>query len=397
MSLVDRTQHIAKFGGNIWYINKGSGSNTNSGKRPDQAFETIGAGITAMADGDALNITAGTYVEEQLNLSNDYAEMWFEIGALIDPAANTALTISGASCKLLGNHKITPAASTIGVLVTGNECVIENGKVLGGATGYSITGQGIVLNDCASGLQTTTAFDLQGIQGRLYRCKTVGNAATIGYKINNNVDTGVLENCTSVGHQTAGFSIATGSKDWTIVNCSSGAGDGRWVDTDHANVWNNFSYDKVKVNAQTLSGNNATVSTNLFQFYGSVVITDIQGVVETQLGADVDDLNLNIYDGTNTVQLSATGLDVDAAPVGSLFHKISDADVVLSYLKSDACRIYEDDSKYGVDRTVVLNAKAGVNNYIRSTYATTDTPTSGKIHWHIAWCPISDDGFVKTV
>jgi len=88
MSRVNHTRQIPKFGGTIWYINKGTGDDTNAGTCPNCAFETIGAGITAMNDGDALNIKAGTYTELGLNLSNASAEMWCEIGAVIMPLSD---------------------------------------------------------------------------------------------------------------------------------------------------------------------------------------------------------------------------------------------------------------------------------------------------------------------
>ena len=118
------------------------------------------------------------------------------------------------------------------------------------------------------------------------------------------------------------------------------------------------------------------------------------------MGSDVGNVHLNVYDGTNTIQLTksaAAVLDIDAAPVGSFLHKIADNDTNLDYLASDQVRIYEDATKFGVDNSVLLNAKAGVNNYIRFTYTTTDSPTSGVIEWHIHWRPLDDIGFVGVV
>ena len=120
----DGSSNIPKFGGQIWYVDKGSGSNSNGGGTPNDAFETIGAGFTAMASGDAVSVKAGTYTELGLDLGSattkDYVEMWCEVGVLIDPASGTALTVSGASCRISGDLKITPApAGAMGLFITG--------------------------------------------------------------------------------------------------------------------------------------------------------------------------------------------------------------------------------------------------------------------------------------
>jgi len=329
MSYIDQTKHIAKFGGAIWYVNKGAGSDSNNGKTPDTAFETIGKGITEMSDGDALNIKAGTYTEVGLDLSNDAAEMWCEIGVVIDPASGTALTISGASCRLAGDAKITPAAAATGLLISGTEARVSGVKVVTGATGVLITGTGAVLEKCAVGFPTTTGYDIQAEQVRLLACSTVGNAATIGYKVNNNKDTGVLSDCTSAGHATAGYYIDTGSVNWTLVDCSSGGGDGRWVDVDNANVWSGFTFaDEVFHSTDWSVVGGAAGTDNVFKITGSVEVLFVFGNVETQMHADVDNLYLELDDGTNQVNVTGKvggGTDTNSAEVGSLFIKTETA------------------------------------------------------------------------
>jgi len=396
MSYFNHTYHIAKFGGNIWYVNKGAGADANDGKTPDTAFETIGAGITAMGDGDALNVKAGTYTETGLDLSNAAAEMWCETGVLLDPASGTALTVSGASCKLMGMHKVTPGAGETGVLVSGNECHLEHGKVIAGAIGVLITGSGVMLNNYAAGFQTTTAFDLQGDQARLSECSTVGNAATIGYKINAGADTGVLRDCTSIGHQTAGYSIATGSKEWTLVDCSSGEGDGRWVDADDANAWPGFEFaSHLSVHTDWSVVGGAAGTDNLFQVTGSVRVLYIYGHVETQMNADVDTLYLELDDGINQVNVTGTTLDPNSAEVGSLIIKTLAAANNLVLLQADEVRLDESsDGKKG-GAGFIVTAKTGANSYIRCGW--TGTGATGVIHWHVQWEPVTDEGFIVAV
>jgi len=394
MSYLDRTKHISKFGGNIWYISKGAGSDTNTGKYPDQAFETIGAGITAMSDGDALSIKAGIYTETGLDLSNNAAEMWCEIGVLIDPISGTALTISGNSCSLEGMHKITPATGQIGLLISGNECHIEHGKVLGGGTGIKITGMGTMINNYASGNQTTIAFDIQGIQTRLTLCNTVGIGSTYGYKINGGADTGVLRDCTSVGHTTAGFYIATGSKDWTLINCSSGAGDGKWIDIDSANVWSNFTYDDMVYKTITFVGIPTTY--NIFKVSGSVKITNLFGHVTTVIANTTSNIYLEVYSVGGVLDLTNNvgAPDLDSLPVGSLVQKMGDSTDAIEIANSATPAILEYGTK-DPEVAFIVTADADQDTYIRLNI--TAALASGAIHWHCHWAPLDDLGYVEKV
>ncbi len=74
-------RHIPKFTGEIWYVDGVSGSDANNGQVPDQGFLTIGMAITTCAAGDALQISAATYTEDNLDINKNAVELWAEIGA----------------------------------------------------------------------------------------------------------------------------------------------------------------------------------------------------------------------------------------------------------------------------------------------------------------------------
>jgi len=384
--------HVKKFGGDIWYVDKVYGSDINSGGTPSESLETIGEALSRCAAGDAINVKAGTYTETGLELDKDATELWCEIGVLIDPATGTALTISGNSCKLTGMHKITPAAGETGLLISGIECHVSDGKVSTGAIGIQITGSGTVIDNYASGNQTSIAYDIQGGQSRLNNCKTVGIGASIGYKINGGADTGTIIGCTSVGHETSGYSIATGSADWTILNCSSGAGDGRWVDVDHANVWSNFSFqDEVYHETDFSVVGGGAGSDNLFKVTGAVQILGIRGHVETALHADIDNVKFTLYDGASTDITDV--VDSASAPAGSLFvREKKAADALVLYSSASAKLMQEVDLKKAVFGIV---AKESVDTYVRFTWS--GTGATGKIHFHIRWEPLTEHGFVEVV
>ena len=133
--------------------------------------------------------------------------------------------------------KITPDSAEVGVLISGDECKLDNVKTVDGADCYQITGTGTILNNCLGGFPAAGShgFNILGAQTGLYGCGTVGDTTTCGYYISSS-DTGILSDCTSVGHQTSGYYIDTGSVHWIIVDCSTGTGDGKWRDVDNLNV-----------------------------------------------------------------------------------------------------------------------------------------------------------------
>ena len=100
---------IPKFIGTIWYVDADIAA-SGAGQSPETSFKTIGEAITAASAGDAITVKSGTYTETGLDLNQYGQEIWFEIGALIQPATGTALTVSGSSCKIKGMCKIIPAA-----------------------------------------------------------------------------------------------------------------------------------------------------------------------------------------------------------------------------------------------------------------------------------------------
>jgi len=387
--------HVALFSGSIFYSDAAQPDDTGDGQTPGTAKQTIGASLALMSAGDAVTVKAGTYTELGLDMSLDATEMWCEIGVLIDPVSGTAMTVSGDSCRITGMHKITPAAGQIGLLISGAECHVEHGKVIGGATGVQITGAGAMVLNYAAGFQTVKAYDLQGAQARLTSCSTVGSGATYGYSISNSAHTGVLRNCTSVGHETSGYHIAAGSQNWTLLNCSSGADDGRWVDVDSANVWSGFTFDDLVYHAHAFDADGPT-NENLFRIYGTVAIIKLTGHIATVLSADIGDGFLELDDGT--VQIDVTdspGPSFASLPAETFIHKIDDAGVNIQIDQSNQVRLYEDATKDGRDPTFQVTAKAGVATYLRFTYS--GVGTSGVIHWHCQWQPLTEDGHVAPV
>ena len=386
-------ENIPQYGGTIYYVST-SGDDDNAGNAPNEAVATIGAAIGKLSVGDAISIMAGTYTETGLDLNVNSCEMWFEIGAVIDPASGTALTISANSCCLKGVHKITPAAGATGLLVSGNECVIKDGRIVGGAIGLQSTGTGLRVNNYGAANQTSIAYDVQGGQTKLFDCSTLGIGATYGYKVSNNVDTGVLKNCTSVGHTTAGFAILTGSINWTLLNCSSGAKDGRWVDEDNANVWSNFSYaDEVNANSIFTAG---VTEINLFKLTGSVRLTDFIGHVETVIPGVASTMYIELYSTNGAVDITdSPGVQINAAIVDTLFIRNEDATNPLVLASPAVPTVVETTTYRDPKNHIDLIADSAADTYIRVVLSAAQA--SGKIHWHAVWKPLIESGFLEAV
>ena len=399
MSQINNSLHIPKFGGDIWYSNIGKGHDTdNDGKPPETPFATIGAGFTAMADGDALSIKAGTYTEENLNLSNDYAEMWCERGVLIDPAANTALTVSGTSCVIKGDLKVTPDTGAVGVIVSGDECRIDNVKVVHGTDCWQITGEGNLLTKCLGGFPTagSASFNVTGAQTGLYNTGVVGNAATYGFKVTGS-NTGILENCTSSGHTVSGYYLGTGTTNWTVLNCSTGGGDGKWRDIDNANIWSactseGILYPETKYKEITL---NASTNYNLFKITGGVEILEIFGHVESALVGANTEVYFDLWSdsgggGTSEPITAITGSDLGTAPVGTIMMKTEDPGKKVTVFDAGGPTV--DKGADPKKKAVVLNADVDYDTYIR--WDETAGDTDGGLHFHVSWRPITDTGFL---
>jgi hypothetical protein len=387
-------EHAPLFPGTIRYVTT-DGDDANDGLTPSTAMLTWGVAIAASSPGDAISVKAGTYTETGLDMNVVGLQLWPELGVVLDPATGTALTISANFCQIVGAHKITPAAGAIGVLVSGSECIIASSKILTGATGIRVTGAGVVLNECAAGQQTAIAFDLQGAQGRMYRCKTVGVGATTGYKISNGADTGVLEQCTSVGHVTSGFYIDTGSQDWTLLSCSSGAGDGRWVDVDSANVWSDFRYADEVVKLTTFAGIPTTY--NMFKVTGAVRVSDIHGHVETVIPNTASTIHLELYSSNGPVDITlGPGVDLDQAVAGALLVRNGASTDALDLADPNSLPAVAENTTWKDPKTVIDVVKDdSADTYIRLVLSA--ALASGAIHWHAHYEPLSDDGFLEPV
>jgi len=399
MSYFNISQHIPLFGGNIWYVDSTRADDTGSGKQPHTAKKTFTAAIGVAAAGDAINVRAGTYAENvTMNLAG--LELWSEIGVFIAPAAGNALTISANSCRIKGTLWVTGVAAATGIVVSGDYGEFEKTQVIGGATGWSITGTGNRFDSCKGGNQTSTGFDIQGVQAMLYDCSTVGVGASYGYKVSGGVDTGVIVRCTSANHQTSGFYIDTGSSNWTVLNCSSGAGDGTRRDIDNTNVWSNFSYDSVLYKEITFTAaggvGGAGTNYNIFKVTGAIKVHDIVGHLTTGTPATNSTVNLELYSTNAAIDITASGgaPDLVSRVAGTVIAKIAETNEPLSLAEPDNTpALIENTNFRDPNVPIILCKDDAADTYIQVVLSA--ALASGVCHFHVEWEPITDDGSLE--
>lgn len=418
MSRIDFTNHVPKFGGNIWYIDKNNGADTNNGKQPTTAFETIGAGITAMSDGDALNIKAGVYTETGIDLSNNNAEMWFEIGAILRPATGTALTVSGDFCRVTcreGALLVDPAgANTCGVCVTGNFAYMAEIRARCDSVadlGFDLQGDGADLRNCRCSNPLIAAFKIQGDTVKLEDCCIGGAVAdsSIGYWITNSSDKVRLRNCSSQGCSAAGFQVDNGCTNAAICGGMSSGGDGKFINnatvdncifSDLHYQGNSTSYNSpiVKLINFTATGgvDGDGLHYRLYKLTGITRMIDIGGEVLTVLPATSTVPNLELTSTNATIELTddAGGPDISAAVEGALLIRLDVSADPLSYSNPDGTPVVAENTSRFTDRNVVeIIEDDAADTYV--TLRLTNALASGAMIWACRYDPISVDGFLE--
>lgn len=393
--------HVQLFGGNIWYVDGVSGSDSNDGTRPTRAFLTIGAAIASCAVGDGIVVRAATYTESVV-LNVNAVEMWLEIGAVIAPAAGVALTVSGSYCRVTvpnGSLFITAAAGSTGMVVSGNNCYINEVRINCGSSanlGFDLTGNGINLRNCGCADPLVAAYKVQGDKIKLNECRTGGTPAdtSIGFWITNTCDKTRLRNCSSQGNISGGYVVDAGCTSGAAENCSSGGGDGRRQDPDHAFIWSGYTFDDHVFKTTTFSG--APTTYGIFKVIGVVKITEIAGVIETAIPNTASAIHLEVYStgGTTALTNSVGAPDLDSLPAGSLLLRVGDETDALQPGDASVPFAISFSTKDPVN-TVYVGADADQDTYIRLNL--TAALASGAVHWHCIYKPISDDGFVEAV
>ena len=113
---------------------------------------------------------------------------------------------------------------------------------------------------------------------------------------------------------------------------------------------------------------------NVFRVTGAVRILEQYALVTAVTDvANVTNVYATLYDGTNTVNLTADGLTLSGMANGSFFMKDLDNTKTYTLLNADQCRSNESGLTKHTGYPFIVNAKYGTNTYIRFHYTTTGT------------------------
>ncbi len=145
----------------------------------------------------------------------------------------------------------------------------------------------------------------------------------------------------------------------------------------------------VIVNA-TLGGTGAQ-TVNVFKVTGSVKILSQHAIIK-RVGTltNLTNMYATLYDGTNTVNLTADGATLSGLPVGTLFAKDKVAAEVYSVSDASQCRLLETLSDRFVGRPFIVTAKNGADTFIRFHYTTTDNPVDFDMEIHFEYELMND-------
>lgn len=400
------TLNVPRFAGTIAYADTAAADDTADGLTPTTPKKTITAAQAVAGIGGAVNVKAGTYTENVV-MDKNSMQLWAEMGTIIAPASGTPIVVSADYCVVrsrFGVLRLNPAANETGMLVSGNWVYVWDIRIPCNSSadlGFDITGNGSVLTDCRCSNPLVAAFKVQGDSLGLDKCLTGGIPAntSIGYWVTNSADKFRIRDCASQGHASGGFVIDTGCTNGEIINPVTGGGDGKWIDTDETAVWSNISYPEVATSEASLDANNETKSYNVARIYGIVKIKNVHIKVVAALSANITDFFLDIWDGTTSTPISKnTTLTISSAPVGSLLTRATSSSDILAF-KSGATAFTSESSDYKNPQSqIIAGAKGdGTPTYLRMTYTTTDTPSSGTIRGFFRWEPINGDGFVEVL
>jgi hypothetical protein len=128
-----------------------------------------------------------------------------------------------------------------------------------------------------------------------------------------------------------------------------------------------------------ITGNGAIVA-NIFKFTGTIRIVNQEAeITEITDITTCSNVYATVYDGTNTVDLTADGIDLSGSPVGSWFTRDKVSAETYSLNVADQVRLNETIAGDDAGLAFNLTAKNGVDNFIQFRF-TGDANTNFKLN-----------------
>ncbi len=130
------------------------------------------------------------------------------------------------------------------------------------------------------------------------------------------------------------------------------------------------------------------LAAQLLQLEGSVRIIDQYALIEAiTTKTNATNVYATLWDGTVSVDLTLDGVDISAAPVGSLFTKDNVAASTYSVNSADQGRL-NDLEWGGTGRPFTVTQKNGVDTFLRFHLTTTDNPIDFDMRVFFRYIPL---------
>ncbi len=228
----------------IWHVDGTNGDDNYAGNRPEEAFQTIGAAITAASAGDLIKVAEDTY-DEAVVVAAGLAglEIICEPGTiLIETTPGTVVSIAAPHAKLEGC--LISQAGAIGLAVAGAFFRGKDIIVDGCTTGFDMDGANPRLTRCISKNHTVTGFDISEDSGVYIKVFAIGTGAVTGFDLSHtNAELNVFLDCHSLNNTTNGFNLIAGADNNTFIYCSQSTLCGGPADAGANNSWINWSIE----------------------------------------------------------------------------------------------------------------------------------------------------------
>jgi len=152
------------------------------------------------------------------------------------------------------------------------------------------------------------------------------------------------------------------------------------IDTDLYNLNSlseiiNRNGTKLIIEDVNITGNNNSYNINVFKFTGAIqILCQYAIITEVTDLSNMTGVYADIWDGSTSVNLTddSPGATLSGFSVGSMFTKDQAANQAYTVMNADQCRLSEPGFNQ-VGRPFIINAKNGVDNYIRFNYTTNTT------------------------
>ena len=163
---------------------------------------------------------------------------------------------------------------------------------------------------------------------------------------------------------------------------------GDFEDNSAADMLSRTSGYRIMTSAN-ITGTGA-VSANVLQLTGTVLIISQWAEIKsiTTL-TNMTNVYASLYDGTNSVNLTADGLDLSSATVGSFFTKDQVASQTYSASIADQARLLETIDAKKAGRPFTVTQKNGADTFIRFNFTTTDNPVDIDMDIYFEFVPMN--------